>query len=117
MHRDVLGHAASVRGAVAAVEGQPGRPGLRLVHEGALLAPIDRKLPGKARKAGLTDTTCRLRARVTAGGQASQVLIEDCPPELASDAQKRVLKARYLPTFVDGQPQEDVLDIVVTYHR
>ncbi len=120
-YNDLLGamtlHAELDPGAQAAQAGVEGRPGLRLVHEAELTAPLLRKLPGKARKAGLEDTTCRLRARVTAGGRASEVLVEDCPPLLAHDAQKRVLKARYSPTMIDGSAQEDVIDVTVTYQR
>ncbi|RME22549.1 MAG: hypothetical protein D6798_15560 [Deltaproteobacteria bacterium] len=110
-------HAELDPGVEAARAGLAGRPGLRLVHEGGLVAPLVRRMPRAARKAGLPDTTCHLRARVTRGGQASQVLVEDCPPELATDAQKRVLRARFEPTLVDGQPQEDVLDVTVSYQR
>jgi len=108
-------HAELDPGAQAAGEGLQGPAGLRLVHEASPRKPLDRKLSGKARKAGVEPAACALRVRVEASGRASEALAETCPDALSPDALKTVLGARYEPTRVDGTAQQDVVDVVVDY--
>lgn len=110
-------HAEIDPGAQAALAGVEGRPGLRLVHEASPVKPLERKLPRKARKAGLDTTTCHLRARVGTSGRVLETLVVECPEQLSADAAKRVSKARFSPTRVDGLRQEDVVEVDITYQR
>lgn len=110
-------HAEVDPGAGAARAGVEGRPGLKLVHEARPDKPLVRKLPGKAAKAGLGDTACHFRVRVGTSGRALETLVLDCPDALVEDATRRAVKARYIPTRVDGRSQEDVVDVQVTYQR
>lgn len=106
-------HAELDPGADAALS--EGRPGLRLVHEASPLRPLSYAIPGKARKAGQGPADCALRVRVGASGRVLDILAVACPPPLLADANKRLLKERFAPTRVDGQAQEDVIDLVLRY--
>lgn len=94
---------------------EEGRPGLKLVRPASLAAPVQVKLKGKQRKAGLGPTTCALRARVTAAGQVTETLVVDCPAALSPDAEARLRDARWRPGRIDGQLVEDVVDATVSY--
>lgn len=100
-------------GAVRATE--EGRPGLKLVRPATPRAAIEGKLKGKQRKAGLAPAECALRVRVGEDGRATESLIVSCPEALAAGSQALALGARWEPGRVDGQPVEDVADVVVSW--
>lgn len=98
---------------------EEGRPGLKLVRpatpRGAEVGGIEGKLKGKQRKAGLAATDCALRVRVGPDGRASESLVVSCPEALAASSQALALGARWEPGTIDGQPVEDVTDVVVSW--
>ncbi|MCK6504226.1 energy transducer TonB [Myxococcota bacterium] len=98
---------------------EEGRPGLKLVRpatpRGADPGRLEGKLKGKQRKAGLAAADCALRVRVGPDGRATESLVVSCPLELAAGSQALALGARWEPGTVDGQPVEDVTDVVVSW--
>ena len=102
-------------GAEAAADGLEGKPGLQLVHPPVLQSPLQRKVPGKARKAGVGATDCVVRVLVGQTGRAAMTEPVDCPEALVADAQKRVSKSKWTPLTVDGLPDEGLVDVTVRY--
>lgn len=98
---------------------EEGRPGLKLVRpatpRGSDPGVLEGKLKGKQRKAGLGATDCALRVRVGPDGRARESLVVSCPAALSAGSQALAMGARWEPGTIDGQPVEDVTDVVVRW--
>ncbi len=98
-------HAQVDPGLEAAEAGLRGPPGVKLVHPAVITRRVDEvKLPGKAKKEGISGAICRLHLWVDDLGRVAQLQVLECPEVLHKSVEKSGKKWRLTPRYVDGTP-------------
>lgn len=91
-------------GAEAALAGERGPPGIRLVHPATPKQPLTTKGTG----------TCTVRVTVDAKGKAGTPQPQACTEPLATAAAKAATKAKWVPRIEEGVATTSTVDVVVT---
>jgi hypothetical protein len=109
-------HAEVDPGEAAALDGQVGPPGVKLVHPARASREVTPRLPRAARNAGLYAGACPVDLTVDPEGRPREVRARpECPEQLAEAGVKAAGKWRFVPRVVDAVTEPEAVTVVVAF--